>query len=52
MFAKTSNNKHDWDLVSECFSSQQNAKTVTILFLNILQKLNKLPFLGTFDMPA
>ena len=22
MFAKTSNNKHDWDLVSECFSSQ------------------------------
>ena len=52
MFAKTSNNKHDWNPVKylNVFASQQNTKTVAILFLIILQKLNKLPFLGTLDM--
>ena len=50
MFAKTSNSKHDWNPVKylNVFGSQ--TKTVAILFLNILQKLNKPPFLGTLDM--
>ena len=49
MFAKTNNNKHDWNPVKylNVFASQQNTNTVPILFLNILQKL---PFLGTVDM--
>ena len=36
--------------VSECFGSQQNTKAVATLFLNILLKFNKRPFLGNFDM--
>ena len=36
--------------VSECFASQQNTKAVATLFLNILLKFNKRPFLGNFDV--
>ena len=52
MFAKTSNNKHDRNPVKHLhvFASQKNTKTVAILFLNTLQKLNKILFSGALDM--
>ena len=54
MFAKMSSNKHDWNPIKylNVFASEQNTKTVAILFLNILQKLKKLPFLGTLTCQA
>ena len=53
MFAKISNNKHDWNPIKYLSVLHQNRtqkEQLQYFFLLYCKNFNKLPFLGTLDM--